>query len=100
MEELRSTMRKLNQDIRRSGRISNQILPGYVSKALLLRLQFRLFFVFFFYPCVPLFERAKTVHALDRVATVIAGLWYCRDYATVNSYSHRIKYKFSLMILY
>jgi hypothetical protein len=32
-----------------------------------------------FEPTIPVFERAKTVHALDRVATVIGDLSYALD---------------------
>jgi hypothetical protein len=28
-----------------------------------------------FEPTIPVFERAKTIHALDRAATVIGAMW-------------------------
>jgi hypothetical protein len=36
-----------------------------------------------FEPTIPVFERAKTVHALDRVATVIGHVWY--NFLDLNS---------------
>jgi hypothetical protein len=39
-----------------------------------------------FEPMIPVFERAKTVHALDRAATVIGNYFeYAVKYATHNN---------------
>jgi hypothetical protein len=37
-----------------------------------------------FEPTIPLFERAKTVHALDRAATVMGSYIYIKRYFHLN----------------
>jgi hypothetical protein len=46
-----------------------------------------------FEPTIPVFERAKTVHALDRAATVIGSAETTIAYyrTTLNSYEFHVK---------
>jgi hypothetical protein len=48
-----------------------------------------------FEPTIPAFERAKTVHTLDRAATVIGKLT-TYDYKVINKYRSSLKELFSV----
>jgi hypothetical protein len=52
-----------------------------------------------FEPTIPVFERAKTVHALDRAAAVIGCCWMYRDILVIDVLFHSIRPSFLPLFL-